>query len=187
MEIELGAQVDHLLALAESTPLGVRGLAGVLGGVLCVAGSRLYPLAIVAPGLLLGAAVGLGLPPELAVGARIGIGLVVALAGVLLSRFVERVAVSLFGAAVLGSLVYALAPLALGAPAPWWGPVLGALLGLLLFRSLFKALLAPLTAWLGAMVVAWSLGRPDQILIVLGLPALGTLVQLAVGRKKKED
>ena len=165
--------------------VGLRGVAGVVGGLLLLAGARLYPLAIMAPGLLAGLALGLVLPPEVDTPIRIVAALVVAVVGALLCRFVERVAVAGFGAVVTAGVGHLGYPLAMGEPSPIWVAPAAALVGLLLFPRAFKLLLIPLTALLGAMSVSVALGVQENLLAVGGLAAAGVVAQLLLRKKKK--
>jgi hypothetical protein len=175
-----------LEVMAESAPTWITGLAG---GLLLVAGGRLYKLAVVAPGMLLGVAAALwigtevGLEPVVVAVAAV----VLALAGALVCRLLERVAVHAIGAIALAGVTQAAWPMVVqGQAAPWWGVLLGGAVGLLLFPAVFKALIRWITALLGAVMVAWSLGYDDNAWVVGGLFLAGCVVQGLSGKRRKD-
>jgi len=171
------------------TGLAMRLLAGVVGGGLALFGARFYPLAVMAPGLLLGAIAGLALT-DLDDGLRAIIAVAVAAFGALVCRFVERAAVASFGAVLAGGLVYTGWPMVLGGETPWWAGLIGAIVGVFLFPRAFRALLVPLTACLGALAVAWALNMQDNPAVLGGVAAVGTVLQFALsrkGNKKKKE
>lgn len=162
-----------------------RGALGVAGGLVCVAGARLYPLVIVAPGFAAGVLAGMSLPldPSTRAIAAVVLGAI----GALLCRFVERIAVVGVGAVLAGSLANAVWPLLTGQPAPWWGAALGALAGLALFPGVFRAMLLPLTALLGAFLLGWSFGFQTRLPVVLGVAIGGLIIQLATRKREDDD
>ncbi len=178
---------DTLQDPLQMLPFGLRGLAGLVGILLALAGARFYKLAVLAPGLLLGIAVGLLLPETLEAPLRAIIAVVVAGFGAVVCRFVEQAAVRAFGAVVAGGLVYTAWPVVLDEPSPWWAAAAGAALGLLLFPRAFQALLKPLTALLGALALAFALGQEHNPFVIGGVALLGAVVQLGTGGKKGKD
>lgn len=170
--------------LTEALSVIPRGALALAGGLVCVAGARLYPLVIVAPGFAAGVLAGLALPLDPS--SRGIAAVVLGAVGALLCRFVERIAVVGIGAVVAGSVANAVWPLVTGHPAPWWGPAAGALAGLALFPSMFRAMLLPITAVLGAFLVGWSLGFEAQLPLVGGMALVGAIIQFAT-RKRKDD
>lgn len=182
--------VDALVRMAESSPLGIRGLAGVAGGLLLLAGARLYRLSVVAPGILGGLLVGALLPvSDPTVQAVVAV--VLAAVGGLVCHFLERVAIHAVGAVVTAGLTQATWPLVTGVGTPWWAPAAGALVGLLLFPSVFRYLLKWITSLLGALTVAWAAGWSDRLWVVALLALAGVIVQTGTGRRqaveKEED
>ncbi len=178
-------------AWLETTPVWITGLSG---GMLLVAGGRLYKLAVVAPGVLGGVAGALwigeaaGLTgPVVAVAA-----VVLAVAGAVLCRFLERMAVAAIGVIATAGITQLAWPLVTdGAAAPWWGVLLGGAVGLLLFPGIFRSLIRWITALLGALMVAWSVGYSDNVWVVGVLFLVGCVVQAGTGKgkkgKKKDD
>lgn len=176
--------VERLTDLAAVTPLGVRGCAAVAGGLLLVLGSRIYRIAIAVPGALAGMMVasrwGLGTPEStfmLMTAAGAALGGMAALA-------LEQLAVRLAGG-LLGAWVGVVAAPSLGYDgAELWLPAVGAGVGLFLFPRLYRTALLLLTPWLGAVALAYALGRPEEALLVAGLTVVGVVVQLFVTRPR---
>lgn len=170
-------------------PAPARLVAGIGGLVLLVAGSRVYRLAVVLPGLLVGLAAGVlaGGALSLAPGAVAILAAVGALAGGLAAHLVERFAIVIAG--VLGGLggAHVAWPLLAGGAAPWWLWPAAAMAGAVVFPVLWKVALVPLTAWLGAVVLVDAIGVPVHPLVVPGVAIVGMFVQWAGGRKKDED
>jgi hypothetical protein len=178
--------LDVLQDPLQALPFGLRGLAGLVGVLLAVAGARFYRLAVLAPGLLLGIGVGLLLPETLDAPLRAIAAVVLAGFGAVVCRFVEQAAVRAFGALLAGGLVYTAWPIAMSEPSPWWAAAAGAALGLLLFPRAFQLLLKPLTAILGALALAFAVGQEHNPLVIGGVALLGTVIQLGTGGKRKD-
>ncbi len=183
------ASLDSLVKLAESTPLGVRGVAALTGVVLTVAGARLYRFAVLVPGLLVGVLLGAMLPTSIDNGIRIGAMVVLAIVGAMVCFMVERVAVHAIGAIVVAGLVNAAWPMfSAGATAPWWGLAGGAVVGLFLFPSVFHLLLVLVTSLLGAITLAYAAGYSDNLLVVGGVTLVGLVLQTGLrGTGKRKD
>lgn len=158
-------------------------LVGALGLLLLVAGQRLYRLTIVAPGLAAGAMVGLDLAQDQSTGLRVAAAAALALIAAFLLHSVERLAVAAAGSFLCVGLARAVAPLVLDGAPPWYLLVAAGILGLLLFPRLYHKLLVVITPAIGALCLAWAMGRPQDLLLVLGLTLGGIVVQLALGRK----
>lgn len=148
-------------------------------------GARLYRLAIAAPGFVLGVFAGLEVAPTASLLVQAGLALLLGLVGAGLLLFLERLAVALTGAVLVGGLVYAVGPLFV-ATLPWFAPLVGAAVGLLLFPSLYRLALKIITPLLGALCVAWAFGRPHDLLLIGGLCALGAVFQLARGQRSDD-
>ena len=156
-----------------------------LGIPLCLFGERLYRLAVVAPGLMIGAWAGAALADWAKFATPVAVMLSVGLAalGALVCWLAESVAVRLAGsvlAAAIGHAAWAMAHRV----EPWWGPPVAGLLGLLLFPAVWKALLKGITAALGAVCVGTALGWEDRPWWVAGLALVGWGVQVAAGKKE---
>ena len=158
--------------------LDPRILVGLTGAVLALVGSRVYRLAVVAPGVAIGGWAGhtLGRGQSDLVELALMVGLAVALA--LIFHFAERIAIRGTGAAVGGAAARLLAPWFLHSdPDRWWIPALGAAVGVLTFPYLYQSLLPAITSVLGAFCVAWALGREGDLWILGGVTFAGLLVQ----------
>lgn len=173
-------------AWLETVPTWITGLSG---GLLLVAGGRLYKLAVVAPGVIAGVAGALWIGETAGLaGTVVAVAAVVlAVAGAVLCRLLERLAVSAIGVIALAGVTQLAWPLAMnGQAAPWWGVLLGGAVGLLLFPGIFKSLIRWITALLGALMVAWSVGYHENIWVVGGLFLAGCVVQAASGKGRKK-
>lgn len=165
-----------------------RTVVAVIGVVLILAGGRLYRLVIISPGVLLGVLAGLSLTAGSSTQNQLIAAGALAVIGAAVLFFVERLAISVIGAAVTGGLVNALAPMLMQGPVPWYVPAAGAVLGLFLFPSVFRAALTLIAPALGAVAVCWALGRPNDLLLMGGLTVFGAVVHLlSGGRRSKGD
>lgn len=180
--------LPDLPSIYASGPLPPRIVAGAAGLVLLLAGSRVYRIAVVLPGLLLGLGAGvviagaLALPPMVTVAVAAVGGLV----GAVLAGTIERFAVVVAGVlAGLGAAQVGWPLAASGAP-PWWLWPVAALVGAALFPFLWRAALVPLTAWIGAVVVVDVAGVQPHPLVIAGVMLVGVVAQVAVGRKRAE-
>lgn len=178
-----------LAELAANAPLLTRVLVGLIGGLLIVAGARWYKrglaltafgtgAALVATGMVyLSAWVPMAADPMIAgVAALVG-GLGLVGAGSMAHRLAMVAAGALTGL-VAGAAVVGL----LGAPA--WVGLVGLLLGALTFPWVYKQLLKLITPAVGAACLAWALGMPDRLEVLVGLWAFGAVVQF-VGEKQR--
>ena len=175
---DIMSALQGLLARTQGTPLeDPVFVMGVVGGALLVAGSRLYRLALIAPGLAAGLLLGLeittGASPEIRLVAALCLGIVGA--GVLL--LVERLAIALGGAFLVGGLANAITPLVLPGQDAWYVPVAGAVLGLMIFPKMFRSMLFLFTALGGALCIAWATGHPQDLPLIGGLWLVGTVIQ----------
>ena len=155
---------------------------GALGLGLAFAGSRLYRLAIVGPGIAIGAVAGLEIAAALDFNAQLVAAGCMGVLGGFIFHFVERLAIALSGAFLVGGAANIGGALVLGHAAPWYVGAAGAVLGLLLFPSLFKRLLPLVTAVIGGLCAAWALGQPDDLRVVAVVAVAGLIVQ-AITRK----
>ncbi len=190
--------LPDLPSIYAAGPLAPRVIAGVAGLLLLLAGRRLYRLAIVLPGLVLGLTAGIVLGgaldlPQMVTGL---LALACGAVGALLAGFVERTALVLAGVlAGLGAIQAgwpATALLSTSVPAvpPWWAWPAGAVVGALLFPMLWRVAIVALTAWIGAVVLVDVAGFAADPLVVGGLAVFGMIVQTVSGRppqKKEED
>jgi len=181
--------MDDAIDLLRNIALDGRLVVGVLGLVLLLAGARLYRLAIVAPGFLLGVFLAMWGLDEYArkiddlvrLGVMVGAGAV----GAFVSWRVEQLAVRIGGSILVAATTHALLPL-LWPRAPWFAAPAAGFVGLLLFPSLYRRLLPLITAAIGAIALAWAANRPQDLLMMAGLTVLGAAIQLASGSKSNQ-
>jgi len=184
-----------LVDLATGSPVVVRLLVGAIGAVLLLWGARIYKPALMmtsfAAGSLGAVAVlimatavlpALASPAVLIVGALIG-GL--ALAG--LTALVHRLGLVAVGALAGVTAAGAVVEAVTGAVGPWWAVALGAVAGAVALPLAFKGLLKVVTPAVGAVCIAWAVGLPTHLLLLLGLWAFGAVVQLAIGSGRGDD
>jgi len=178
--------MEDWIDLLRNTAVDGRLVVGAVGVVLLLAGARLYRLAIIAPGFLLGVFLamwgldeyGKRVDDLVRLGAMVGAGTV----GALLSWRIEQLAVRLGGSLLVAATAHALLPL-LWPRAPWFAAPAAGFIGLLLFPALYRRLLPIITAGIGAIAIAWAADRPQDLLMMAGLTVLGAAIQLAAGSK----
>ena len=155
---------------------------GLVGLALALAGGRVYRLAIVGPGVALGAAVGVEVAAATGFNGQLLAAACLGLLGGLLFHLVERLAIALCGAWLVGGLANLVGAAVMGA-SPWYVPAAGAVLGLLLFPKVFERLLPLVTACLGGLCAAWALGQPDDLRVAAVVAVAGLIVQSATRKK----
>jgi hypothetical protein len=182
---------EELARLASELPLVVRVVIGLLGGVLLVAGARVYRFALfgsvfalAAIGAALGLAWGgawvaaLARPEVVALGALVA---GVAAAGVAnLAHRIGLLAVGGVAGLAVGAGVGDLA----GGAAATWGPLVGVLAGAAVFPFVFQTLLKVVTPIVGAVAIVFATGHPERLWLLVGLSVLGVLVQVGLFRRK---
>ena len=178
LQAQAAALASHLPPQATEPAV----LVGALGVALLVAGQRLYRLTIVAPGLAAGVMAGLELTQGQSTGMRVAAVASLALVAAFLLNRVERLAIAATGSFLAVGLARAVAPMLLDQAAPWYLLLGAGLLGLLLFPRLYERLLLVITPAIGAVCLAWAVGRPQDLLLVAGLTLAGIVVQLSMGR-----
>lgn len=177
--------LDTILTLGADGRL----LAGIIGVLMLVAGARVYRVAVMAPGFLLGvfaAAWALdeyGRRVEELV--RMGILVAVGAVGAFVSSRIEQLAVRLCGSLLVAATTHAILPL-VWPKAPWFAAPAAGFIGLLLFPALYRRLLPLITAAVGAVAIAWAASMQTNLLLISGLTVLGAAVQLGTGRGKKK-
>ena len=118
-----------------------------------------------------------GQPVVVLVGALVG-GITLAT----VARMAHRLALVLIGA-MAGLVLGGAAVQWLSSPA--WFAGIGMLVGGLLAPFVYDRLLKIVTPAVGAVAVAWALGRPDSLVLLAALWAFGAAVQLVGSRKKR--
>ncbi|MBW2256286.1 MAG: DUF4203 domain-containing protein [Deltaproteobacteria bacterium] len=181
--------------LVVEVPWLVRLVVGVLGLVVLAWGARIYKPALVMVSFGAGAvgaaaaldALSTPMPaldrPEVVIVGALVAGAAVAAVAVAAHKL------ALLGVGALAGVVFAGAVGALLPPEtfPWWGVLIGALVGAVALPFAFPALLKIATPAVGAVLVAWALGRPDQLWVIGGLWILGALFQLGFVREREEE
>ena len=173
---------------AGQSPLLIGVVVGLVGGILLVAGGRWYHRGIALAAFAVGAmatsaamlwlaevVASAGQPLVVMVGALVG-GISVAAA----ARMAHRLALVLIGA-VAGLVLGGSAVQWLAAPA--WVAGIGLLIGGLVAPFVYDRMLKIVTPAVGAVAIAWALGRPDSLILLAALWAFGAAVQLA-GQKR---
>ncbi|NOY25524.1 MAG: hypothetical protein GXP62_06585 [Oligoflexia bacterium] len=158
---------------------------GTLGILLLLAGRRIYKLAIIAPGIAAGVMVGMNLSQGESDGMRVAIIAALAIVAGFVLYSAERLAIAAVGAFVAVGMVDAIAPQFSSDPTPWPLELAAGVVGLLLFPSLYQRLLVVLTPAVGALCLAWALGRSQDLLLIVGLTLGGVILQLVMGRKDR--
>ena len=168
-----------LAVMLADAPLVSRWIAGALGAVIMVAGGKVYRLAVVTPGFVLGTMLGESVTltgdPTVATAMIV----IAGLGGALLFHFLERIAIAVIGALVGAHATGAVWPLFAGT-APWWGVLAGSIVGSLAFPKFFRMLLLPITAIIGAVILASCFGHGQNILVIGGLALIGAIFQSTV-------
>ncbi len=167
-----------------------RLLAGAVGALLVLAGARLYRLAVMAPGFLLGIYATTYVLNELGgrvdTPIRIGMVLGVGLLGAFLTSRIEQLAVRLGGSLLVAAVTHAVLPMVWPHAPGFAAPVVG-FLGLFLFPALYQRLLPVITSAIGAIALAWAAGRPQDLLMMAGVTVIGVAIQLATSGKSKKE
>jgi hypothetical protein len=181
---------DELSWMADPSSWGMEGpdarwVVLVVGMVLVLFGSRFYKLLLITPGFVGGVLGAIHYSPTGDSVTRAVVALVAGIAGAATLVYVERLALAAVGAAVFGGLAIALAPLVL--PQVEW-PVLAAaaVVGAFVVPFVYRRSLRLITPVLGAIAVAWAVSRPDDPWLILGLSALGGVLQFTLTGKKAD-
>ena len=178
--------MDDMIEILQKAATDGRLVAGFIGIVLVLAGARLYRLAIVAPGFLLGLFLakwgfdeyGRRVDELVRLGVMVGAGAI----GALLSWRIEQLAVRLGGGLLVAATTHALLPMIWHKPPEYAAPAAG-FIGLLLFPALYRRMLPLLTSAMGAIALAWAADDSKNLLMIAGITILGSAIQLASGSK----
>jgi hypothetical protein len=160
-----------------------------IGAVLLVLGRKLFWLFVAAVGFAAGWTVMsdlLHVQPEWL---ALVIALVAGVLGAFLATFVQKLAVGLAGFLAGAFLASGLASMLHLAAAPWaWlAFIVGGILGAVLLGAAFEWALVGLSSLAGAMLVAnaLELSSTMHLLVLVGLFALGVIIQSALGAGKR--
>ncbi len=182
---------------ATEAPVALRVLVGALGAVVLLAGARLAKPALSMGAFGVGALGGaLAIQALATVAPEVGRPVIIAVAacvggvGVLIAAHLA-LKVALIVAGALTGLVAAaaLAPVLESVGAPWWSIFGGPIVGAIALPLLATLVLRVVAAAIGAVLVAWAVGLPTHPWLLLGLFALGAVVQFGVvgGRKAEAE
>lgn len=149
----------------------------VVGFALLTMGRRLFWFFVAAIGFWLGFSVGVQLLPAQSETIAIVLGLISGLAGMLLARFVQRLAITFSGFAAGGYLLVTIWHW-FTADSNWLQSVIlfviGGVIGAALMGALFNWALIGLSATIGAILIVELLpGAPGEKLLLFGILLLG--------------
>lgn len=157
--------------------LDPRTIVVVVGAALVVAGSRLYRLMILSPGLVGGVLLTHHYAPAgtdlLKLAITVGVGLI----GALVMHLMEQTALRLVGAVLAVGIAIAVGPEAFGKAVPWFVNYAAAAVGAVGFPLIYKRALPLLTSLLGAMAIAWALGRETDLWLLGIVTVAGAMLQ----------
>jgi len=154
-----------------------RILCVVAGALLILAGGRLYRLMIVTPGFVAGVLLTTHYAPAGSDMVKMGIIVAVGLVGALIMHLMEQTALRLIGVALMVGVATAVGPEAFGRNVPWWLNYAAGALGAVGFPILYQRALPIITSLLGALAVAWALGRETDVWMIGILTVLGAMIQ----------
>lgn len=161
------------------------GIEALLGGVLLVAGRRLFWLFVAGVGFVIGLSLAPILLPNQSEGVVLVGALVFALLGAMLAQFAQKAAVSIVGFLGGGWLALGLLRTLAGDPGSlqWVAFIVGGIIGIVLLSALFEWGLVLLSALVGANLLVDALTRllpsfdGPVFVIFLVLFGVGVLIQ----------
>ncbi len=180
-QILAGYTATHLLVFA-------------VGIALLIAGRKLYWLALGGVGFFLGLWLADQILDLRSSGLELGLGFLLGVLSAFLATAAQRLAVSLGGFFIGGSLAYWVATWAVtslhwpGGAWVWFVVVLGAIFGTLIGSVLFEASLVALTSLMGAMLIAQTshIGQPHESWLFLILLGIGMVAQSGRSRRPRQ-
>lgn len=192
--MSVAAAMPDLSAISMQAPMVLRGVVLVLGLIVLVAGARVYKAGLLSASFIAGALsalwlLGMASTQLPALGAPMVLGVAAGICGL----FVMAIAaaahrIALIGVGAVAGLTLAAAVLGmlpLTVPVGWWWPLPAALIGAVAFPFVYRFLLKLITPAVGAMAIAWAVGRPDTLWLLGLLWVLGVLVQTMLGTGKQ--
>ncbi len=160
-----------------------RTLCVVIGAVLILAGSRLYRLMLLGPGFVGGVLLAHHYAPAGSDTTKMAIVIGCGLVGVVLMHLMEQTALRLVGVALTVGAATAIAPEVFGSKPPWFLNYVAGAIGAVGFPIVYERALPLVTSLLGALMVAWALDRPTDIIMLVMLSAVGIAVQTFLGAR----
>lgn len=162
-----------------------RVLCVVAGVLLIVAGSRLYRLMVVSPGFVAGVLLTTHYAPAGSDMTKVAIIVGVGLVGALIMHLMEQTALRLVGVALMIGLATAIAPEVFGRQVPWWLNYAAGAVGAVGFPIVYERALPLITSLLGALAVAWALGRETDVWMIGILALVGAAFQTFVAGRSR--
>ena len=164
--------------------LDARTVVVAIGAALILAGSRLYRLMILSPGMIGGVLLTHHYAPAGDDVTKLAITVGVGLLGALIMHLMEQTALRLVGAAIAVGIAIALGPEVFGKSVPWFLNYAAGALGAIGFPLVYKRALPLLTSLLGAIAVAWALGRETDLWMLGILTAAGAMLQTVLASRR---
>ena len=116
---------------------------------------------------------------------KMGIILGVGFAGGLIMHIMEQTALRLLGVGLMIGLAIALAPEVFGRSVPWWLNYAAGAVGAVVFPILYQRALPLITSLLGALAIAWALGRETDLWMIGVLGFVGAVIQTFIAGRGK--
>lgn len=157
--------------------LDARTVVVFVGAALLVAGRRLYRLMVLSPGIVGGVLLTHHYAPAGDDLTKLAITIAVGLIGALIMHLMEQTALRMLGAGIVVGLTIAVAPEVFGASVPWYLNYIAAAVGAVGFPMVYKRSLPLLTSLMGALALAWALGRETDVWMIAILTAVGAMIQ----------
>ena len=162
-----------------------RTLCVAIGVLLILAGSRLYRLMLVGPGFVVGVLLTTHYAPAGADTTKMAIVVVSGLVGALVLHLMEQTALRIVGVALMVGASTAIAPELFGKNPPWFLNYIAGAIGAVGFPIIYERALPLLTSLLGALAIAWVLGRQTDLWMLGILSVLGAIFQTVVNSKAR--
>ena len=106
------------------------------------------------------------------------------LLGALVLHLMEQTAQRVVGVAIAVGVTMALAPQIFGGKPPWYLNYAAGAVGAVGFPIIYERVLPLLTALLGALALAWSIGREHDVWMIGILAFLGVAVQVIIAGRR---
>jgi hypothetical protein len=157
--------------------MDARTLVVLLGGALILAGRRLYRLMLLSPGFVGGVMLTHHYAPAGMDTTKFAITVGAGLVGALIMHLMEQTALRLVGAALMVGVAVAYGPSLFDGDAPWFVNYVAGAVGAIGFPIVYERALPLLTSLLGALAIAWALGRQTDLWMLAILTVVGAMVQ----------
>ncbi len=154
-----------------------RTLVVLVGASLIIAGNRLYRVMILSPGFVGGVLLTHHYAPAGSDTTKLAITVGVGLLGAVIMHLMEQTALRLVGAGLMVGLATAVGPDVFDGRAPWYLNYVAAAAGAVGFPVVYKRALPLLTSLLGALAIAWAIGRETDLWMLGILTVVGAMIQ----------